>query len=150
MGEVPRSNPQASPFYYVVRKTQQSANLVDGDYIWRRLVLAGATKMADVLDMAITPPNLGGSCYYIIFLFFGHELSLGVSRCHVVPVDWAMWQRLIGPPHCLVTLMSHPHQLCTRHVAALGWFHVASSGGATWHFSTSRHRPMKILLASGT
>jgi hypothetical protein len=46
--------------------------------------------------------------------------------------------------------MSPPRQLRTGHVAPSGWCHVASPGGATWHFSTGPNGALKILLAGDT
>jgi hypothetical protein len=39
---------------------------------------------------------------------------------------------------------------CTIHVALPGWCHVASSGGATWHFLIGPRGPLKIPMVGDT
>jgi hypothetical protein len=98
---------------------------VDGGYISRRFILAGTTKLADVLDMV-------GYCYYIFFYFSVTGPPWAFWGCHVAPADWATWPPLVGPPGYLVTLMSPLVKLHTGHITAPGWCHVALFYWSTW------------------
>jgi hypothetical protein len=62
----------------------------------------GATKLADVRDMAGPLLDFAGSCYYIYFYFSVMGPPWEFWGCHMVPTDWPTWM----PSHIDVTFMS--------------------------------------------